>query len=56
MAGFGSYGVPAITRVDGGSLLDTPALLGQTLAELAAADGAALFVLPTMIWAPPWPR
>lgn len=46
MAGFGAYGVPAITRVDGGSLLDTPALLGQTLAELAAADEAALFVLP----------
>ncbi|HXV21403.1 MAG TPA: electron transfer flavoprotein subunit alpha/FixB family protein [Desulfuromonadales bacterium] len=46
MAGFGAYGVPAITRVDGGSLLDTPALLGQTLAALAAANGATLFVLP----------
>jgi electron transfer flavoprotein alpha subunit len=46
MAGFGVYGVPAITRVDGQNLLDTPALLGQTLAALAAEDGAALFVLP----------
>jgi electron transfer flavoprotein alpha subunit len=46
MAGFSAYGVPAITRVDGHNLLDTPALLGQTLAELAAAERAALFVLP----------
>jgi electron transfer flavoprotein alpha subunit len=46
MAGFSAYGVPAITRVDGQNLLDTPALLGQTLAALAAADGVALFVLP----------
>lgn len=46
MAGFGAYGTPAITRVDGEKLLDAPALLGRTLAELAAADGAALLVLP----------
>lgn len=46
MAGFGAYGVPAVIRVDGASLLDTPALLGQTLADLAAGDGASLLVLP----------
>jgi electron transfer flavoprotein alpha subunit len=45
MTVFGTYGVPAITRVNGGNLLDTPALLGQTLADLAAADGASVFVL-----------
>jgi electron transfer flavoprotein alpha subunit len=46
MAGFGAYGTPAITRVDGQNLLDTPALLGRTLADLAVADGVALCVLP----------
>lgn len=42
---FGAYGVPSVTRVNGGNLHDTPALLGRTLAELAAADGVALVAL-----------
>ncbi|KAF0221094.1 MAG: electron transfer flavoprotein subunit [Geobacteraceae bacterium] len=47
VAGFGVYGAPAITRVVGGeSLLDTPALLGKTLAQLATEERAAVVVLP----------
>lgn len=47
LAGFGAYGTPAITRLAGGdSLLDTPALLGQALAQLVADQAATLLVLP----------
>jgi electron transfer flavoprotein alpha subunit len=47
LAGFGAYGVPAITRLAGGeALLDTPALLGQTLARLAKEELATVVVLP----------
>ena len=47
LAGFGSYGAPTVTRVAGGeALLDTPALLGKTLALLAAEERAAVLVLP----------
>ncbi len=47
LAGFGAYGTPAITQVQGGeSLLDTPALLGRTLAALAAAQGTTVLLLP----------
>ena len=47
LAGFGSYGTPAVTRIAGGeALLDTPALLGKTLARLAAEEQAAVIVLP----------
>ena len=47
LAGFGAYGTPAITRVIGGeALLDTPALLGKTLAQLATEEGAGIIVLP----------
>jgi electron transfer flavoprotein alpha subunit len=47
LAGFGAYGALAITRVVGGeSLLDTPVLLGKTLAQLATEERAAVIVLP----------
>src|SRR5512136_1684447 len=47
LAGFGAYGAPAITRVVGGdALLDTPALLGKTLARLVADESASILVLP----------
>ncbi|HEY6874621.1 MAG TPA: electron transfer flavoprotein subunit alpha/FixB family protein [Geobacteraceae bacterium] len=47
LTGFGAYGVPAVTRLVGGEgLLDTPALLGLTLAQLVAAESANLLVLP----------
>jgi electron transfer flavoprotein alpha subunit len=47
LTGFGAYGTPAITRVAGGEgLLDTPALLGQTLARLAAEEEGTIIVLP----------
>jgi electron transfer flavoprotein alpha subunit len=47
LAGFGAYGVPAITRVEGGeALLDTPAHLGKSLARLAMEQGANVIVLP----------
>jgi electron transfer flavoprotein alpha subunit len=46
-AGFGAYGTPAVTSIDGGAaLLDTPALLGLALAQLAAAESATLILLP----------
>jgi electron transfer flavoprotein alpha subunit len=44
---FSAYGTPAITRVVGGeALLDTPALLGKTLARLVSDESAQLLVLP----------
>jgi electron transfer flavoprotein alpha subunit len=47
LAGFGAYGVPAITRLAGGeTLLDTPALLGQTLARLVKEELATVVILP----------
>lgn len=47
LADFAAYGVPAITHVaDGGSLLDTPTLLGKVLAGLATAETARIVVLP----------
>ncbi len=47
LAGFGTYGTPTVTRMAGGeALLDTPGLLGKTLARLAAAEQAAVIVLP----------
>ena len=43
----GAFGTPSITHVDGGALLlDTPELLGKTLARLAAEESAAVFLLP----------
>jgi electron transfer flavoprotein alpha subunit len=47
LSGFGTYGTPAVTRITGGeALLDTPALLGQTLARLCADEAASVLVLP----------
>lgn len=47
LAGFGAYGVPAITRLEGGNLLlDTPACLGKILAQLAAEQLANVIVFP----------
>jgi electron transfer flavoprotein alpha subunit len=47
LAGFGTYGVPAITCVAGGeAFLDIPALLGKFLARLASEELAAVIVLP----------
>jgi electron transfer flavoprotein alpha subunit len=47
LAGFGAYGTPVITRISGAeTLLDTPALLGKTLARLVAESGATVLVLP----------
>ncbi|HEY6874542.1 MAG TPA: electron transfer flavoprotein subunit alpha/FixB family protein, partial [Geobacteraceae bacterium] len=47
LEGFAAYGTPAVTRVTGGEeLLDTPAILGKTLARLVADESAQLLVLP----------
>lgn len=47
LAGFGAYGTPAITLVTKGeALLDSPAHLGMTLAQLAAEERASIIVLP----------
>lgn len=47
VAGFGAYGVPAITCIAGGeNALDTPALLGIILARLASESVAKVIVLP----------
>jgi len=47
LAGFGAYGVSTITRVDGGDgILDTPALFGKLLAQLAAEELATVVILP----------
>lgn len=47
LAGFSAYGTPAITRMVGAeALLDTPALLGKTLALLVAEEAAPVLVLP----------
>ena len=47
LAGFAAYGAPEVTCVaDGDSYLDTPALLGKILAQLAAEKSAAIVVLP----------
>lgn len=47
LEGFKAYGTPAITQVeDGAKLLDTPALLGQVLADLTTAESASVVVLP----------
>ncbi len=47
LAGFGAYGAPAVTAIAGGEeLLDTPALLGISLARLASEELAGVIVLP----------
>jgi electron transfer flavoprotein alpha subunit len=47
LAGFATYGSPAVTAVAGGDLLlDTPALLGKALAGLAREEAATIVVLP----------
>ena len=47
LADLGAYGVPAVTSIAGGeALLDTPALLGITLARLASEELASVIVLP----------
>jgi electron transfer flavoprotein alpha subunit len=47
LSGFGAYGVPAITRIEGGDdFLDTPALLGRILAQLATEELATVIILP----------
>ena len=47
LTAFGSYGTPTITCVeDGESLLDTPALLGKYLVQLAKDELAAVILLP----------
>ncbi len=47
LAGFASYGAPTVTAIAGGDLLlDTPALLGKALAQLAREREAAVVVLP----------
>ena len=47
LAGFGAYGTPAITHISGGAaLLETPATLARVLAQLAAAEGAGIVLLP----------
>jgi electron transfer flavoprotein alpha subunit len=47
LTGFGAYGTPAVTRLVGGEgLLDSPALLGRSLAQLTADRSATLLVLP----------
>jgi electron transfer flavoprotein alpha subunit len=46
-AGFGAYGTPAITVIDGGQyLLDAPAQLGHAMAQLAAGESARVILLP----------
>ena len=57
LAGFGAYGTPAITCMAGGeALLDTPALLGKNLAQLAAEEQARSLSFPTTTSAQPWRR
>lgn len=47
LAAFRSYGTPAITCIAGGeTLLDTPALLGKTIAGLAQERQATVTILP----------
>jgi electron transfer flavoprotein alpha subunit len=47
LAGFATFGAPAVTAVAGGDLLlDTPALLGRALAQLAREEAASVVVLP----------
>ncbi len=47
LAGFATYGAPAVTAVASGDLLlDTPALLGKALVQLAREKEAAAIVLP----------
>jgi electron transfer flavoprotein alpha subunit len=47
LAGFASFGTPAITLMAGGEkLLDTPALLGKTLAQFFSDAQAKLLVFP----------
>jgi electron transfer flavoprotein alpha subunit len=47
LAAFGSYGTPEITCIAAGeTLLDTPALLGKSLAGLALDDQATVVLLP----------
>ncbi len=47
LAAFGAYGTPAITCIAGGAtLLDTPALLGKSLAALAQDESAAVMLFP----------
>ena len=47
LASFGAYGTPTITCLAGGeTLLDTPALLGKSLAGLALDELATVMVLP----------
>ena len=47
LASFAAYGAPSVTVVSGGEpLLDTPAHLGRTLAQLAADERASVIVLP----------
>jgi electron transfer flavoprotein alpha subunit len=47
LVAFGAYGTPTITCIAAGeTLLDTPALLGKHLAQLAKDDLAAVILLP----------
>ena len=47
LALFASYGTPELTVVSGDAeLVDTPALLGKSLARLASESGAGIVVLP----------
>ncbi|MBI5484726.1 MAG: electron transfer flavoprotein subunit alpha/FixB family protein [Deltaproteobacteria bacterium] len=47
LAAFGAYGTPTITCLqDGEKLLDTPALLGKYIAQLAKDELAAVILLP----------
>jgi electron transfer flavoprotein alpha subunit len=47
LAGFGAFGTPAITFMEGGApLLDTPALLGKSFARLTTEEGGTVIVLP----------
>jgi electron transfer flavoprotein alpha subunit len=47
LTGFGAFGTPAITFMEGGAaLLDTPALLGKSFARLATEERGTVMVLP----------
>ena len=47
LAGFGAYGTPAVTGMEGcDSLLDTPTHLGNALAQLVADRSANILILP----------
>jgi electron transfer flavoprotein alpha subunit len=47
LSAFGAYGTPTITCIaDGEKLLDTPALLGKSLAGLAQDERASVIVMP----------